>query len=145
MNSIHHHCVVQVTILSSIDTLHYQVTRLLDSYLAAWTMDKVAMHGVYRWHPAPSCNSLCPQYLNVASLALESFDFTYNYSRYVFRIEAEVRGNANMKVQHLLIYILYIALHSKSGFQTECAHITNEIMPGIQRLLPANHLTMYTR
>lgn len=97
MNSIHHRCVVQVIVLSSIDTLHCQVTRLLDSYLAAWTMDKVAIHGVYRWYPALSCSSPCPQYLNVASLVWEYFGFTYNYSRYVCRIEAEVRGNANME------------------------------------------------
>ena len=39
-----------------------------------------------------------------------------------------------------ITYTLYIALHSKSVFRTECAHITNEITHGIQKLPLADHL-----
>lgn len=42
-----------------------------------------------------------------------------------------------------IVYTPCIALRSKSDFRTECAHVTNEIMPGIQRLLSTDYLIMY--
>ena len=81
-----------------------QVLRLLDSYLTAWTMDKVTMHSVYRWYPASPCRFSIDSISILLHLPGSTLVSQITISRYVFRIEVEIRENANTecRISHSL-------------------------------------------